>query len=111
MGAQDRFAQALRLHQAGDLHGAELLYREVLARDPNHADACNNLGLIAQDVGQHSAAWQLVQRAIALDPRNAGYLFNAARVLTSLDRPAEAIEYCRRALALRPDYDDALCAM
>ncbi len=37
----------------GDAEGAERLYRRVLALDPAHVDALNNLGLLLQiDRGQ-----------------------------------------------------------
>ena len=48
--------QALQLavqhHQAGRLAEAELLYRQILAAQPNHADALHLLGVMAQQVGR-----------------------------------------------------------
>jgi len=41
------FGRALRHYQAGQLSQAEALYRQVLAKDPKHAGALYDLGVIA----------------------------------------------------------------
>src|ERR1700727_2236171 len=47
MTAPQAFALALQHHQASRLQEAEALYREVLAVQPEHVDALQNLGVIA----------------------------------------------------------------
>jgi len=39
-------------HQAGQLQQAENIYRQILARQPEHADALHMLGVIAQQAAQ-----------------------------------------------------------
>ena len=39
------FELALKYHQAGDLHQAESLYRQILQVDPQHADALHSARL------------------------------------------------------------------
>ena len=58
------FAGALRHHQAGRLHPAELLYRQVLAANPRHADSLHLLGLIADQAGFRDQAEALIRRAV-----------------------------------------------
>ena len=110
-GANDSailFAQALRHHQAGDLREAERLYREVLARDPAHANSLNLLGLLAHQVGRNDAAAELIGKALIVDEQNPKSHYNLAVVLSVLGRLDEAIAHYERAILLRPDYADAI---
>ena len=45
----------LQHHQAGRLQAAEQIYRQILAVEPNHADAIHLLGVIAHQVRQDHA--------------------------------------------------------
>lgn len=56
-------------HQAGRLAEAEKIYRQVLAQEPNHAQALNLLGLLAGQVGRADAALELIRRAIQIEPQ------------------------------------------
>ena len=47
---------ALRHYLAGRLGEAESVSRQILAAQPNHADALRVLGLVAQGVGRHDVA-------------------------------------------------------
>ncbi len=100
-------AQALDLaiqhHQAGRLGEAEGLYRQILAVDPNHADALNLLGLIAQVCGSPQVAAGLIRQAIAVQPFAAHYHFNLGNTLKDQGRFAEAIAAFQHALHLQPD--------
>jgi prepilin-type N-terminal cleavage/methylation domain-containing protein len=57
--------RALGLHRAGRLDEAEVLYRQILAREPEHAESLHLLGVIAHQGGHHEAAVDLIGRAIA----------------------------------------------
>ena len=48
----DQFAQAVRHHAAGRLAEAGAGYRQVLARDANHAASLHGLGVIAYQTGR-----------------------------------------------------------
>ena len=63
MDEEQILQQAIEAHQARDLSTAEMLYKQVLERDPNHVDATHYLALIAQDVGRHDIAIKLLQKA------------------------------------------------
>jgi hypothetical protein len=45
-------ADAVRLHQQGQLVRAEALYRRIQGRDPDHLDALNPLGGVAHQQGR-----------------------------------------------------------
>jgi tetratricopeptide (TPR) repeat protein len=107
MSVPELFADALRRHQSGSLDGAEILYRQVLAADPRHADSLHLLGLIAYQLQRHEIAVELIRQAIGVDPRQALYWFNFAVALRDLGRFDEAAKSYREAIVLKPDYTEA----
>lgn len=95
---------ALHHHQSGRLREAEVIYRQVLAKEPNDADATHFLGLIAQQVGKTDAALQHMRRALALAPNNPVFHINLAVILQELRDYEQALAHCRQAIALRPQF-------
>lgn len=108
MTIQQAFALALQHHQAGRLGEAEALYRQILAVQPNHADALHFLGVIAHQVGRSDLAVEWIQRAVSLNPNEPGAHTNLGEAYRALGRLDEAIASYRRALALKPDEPAAL---
>ena len=95
---------AIRLHESGDLAGAEQLYRAMLRRDARDPDATHLLGLIAHQRGDHAAAVAKIGAAIALRADKPVYHYNLGNALAALDQPETAIDSFREALALDPDH-------
>jgi protein O-GlcNAc transferase len=91
-------------HQSGRHDRAEALYRKVLARDPDHAEALHLLGVVAYQYGKIGPALQLIERAL---PALAGLPdahLNYGNALRAAGRPKDAAVSFRRAIALKPDY-------
>lgn len=105
---QEMFAEALRAHQNGQLAEAERRYREILAREPRHADSLHLLGVLAFQRGQHASAIDLIGQAIAVKSDVPFYHNNRGLALNALGRAADAGGHYERALALKPDYVEAL---
>ena len=103
----EALALAVEHHQAGRLQAAELGYRQILALEPNQADALHLLGVIAHQVGRHDVAVEYISRAIGLQNADPAYHNNLAEALRALGRCTEAVASCRRAIALRPEYAQA----
>jgi protein O-GlcNAc transferase len=97
--------EALSLHRKGKLAEAAVLYREILAQNPNNADALHFLGVIELQRGNAPAAIELIGRAIKLDPRKVSFFSNLGLALHELQRFEEALACYDRALAIRPDAD------
>ncbi|HHP7235669.1 MAG TPA: tetratricopeptide repeat protein, partial [Desulfobacterales bacterium] len=61
----------LKLHHAGRLPEAELLYRRILDSRPDNPNALHFLGLLCHQQNRHVEAAGLIERIITLDPQNA----------------------------------------
>jgi protein O-GlcNAc transferase len=101
------FALAIQHHRAGRLGDAEVLYRQILAAQPNHADALHHLGVIAQQAGLYELAVERISQALVLDPNNPFAHYNLAEAYRTTGQLAEAVAAFRRALGIKPDYLEA----
>jgi protein O-GlcNAc transferase len=100
---EQAFDLALQHHQAGQLGQAESIYRQILDRLPENAEALNGLGLIAYQSDQKSLAIELLSRAVALRPHWAEAVNNLGVVFREVGRIDEAVGAFRSALALNPN--------
>jgi len=100
--AAAHFDAALQAHRARRVVEAEQGYLQVLALDPNHADACHLLGILKHETGNRGEGEALVRRALTMrdDPVFHGNLGN---MLNEMGRLQEAEASYRRALQLNPD--------
>ncbi len=89
--SRDAFAQAVRLHQAGDLEGAAHLYDWVLSEDGSHTDSLHLLGILRHHQGQNRLAARLISKAVALQPAVAIYHASLAEVHRALGQFEEAV--------------------
>jgi len=97
---------ALEKYNAGRLDQAEVMCRQIIVQDPNHADALHMLGLIAQRTGHHTSAVEFIGRAIGINPSAAEYRVHFGVALFSLGRLDEAIKAYQYALKLKPDFPE-----
>ncbi|MEW6648322.1 MAG: tetratricopeptide repeat protein [Pseudomonadota bacterium] len=102
----DWLQQAVRRHQAGDIAGAEFLYRQILAVQPRHGDALHLVGLVHYIRGDFVAAAEWIREAVAVAPHAAVFHFNLGNVLRDAGAVAEAIASYRQAVVLQPDEAD-----
>jgi tetratricopeptide (TPR) repeat protein len=103
------FQTAYAHDQAGRRGRAEALYRKVLQKAPDHADALHLLGLIAHERGWHQRAIQLIRRALAIVPDFPVAHANLGSALKATGKRTEAVEAYQQAIALKPDYAVAHC--
>ena len=103
----EALAIAVQHHQGGRLQAAEQIYRQILAVEPDQADALHLLGVIAHQAGKHEVAVQYIARAITLHGNEAFFHNNLGEAYRALRRIPEAVACYRRALELKPDYAGA----
>ena len=99
---------AMEHHLAGRSAEAEGLYRNLLAVEPENADALHRLGVLAMQKGDLTSAIDLIGRAAGARPGSANIHASLGQALSAAGRAQEAIAAFERALALRGDLAEAL---
>ena len=99
--------RAQAAHQRGELHAAEQLYREVLARDPAEAVALHFLGVIHWQRGNFAEAEAPMRQSVAARPDLPPFRNNLGLLLRDLHRNREAIEAFEAAIAIDAGYLEA----
>ena len=96
----------LALLQAGRLAEAAAIFRQILAVQPNHADALHLLGLVAYYEGNYGASVELIMAALTHRTSEIFY-GNLGNAFAAQGKRAAAVECFRQAIALKPDYIQA----
>lgn len=97
---------AVHHHEHGNLERARALYEQILAAQPEHADALHYLGVLCHQQGEGRRAQELIRRAIAAAPAVAPYHDNLGTVLEHAGRLDEACAAYQAADALEPGDPD-----
>ncbi len=90
-------------YHAGRLEDAQVICRQILAAQSDHADALNLLGILAHHADNHAVAIDLLRRAIFIHPQKPEYHSNLGNVLRLAGRMDEALAAYQSALALQPN--------
>lgn len=93
----------LALQQTGRFAEAALVYRQILAVNPNHADALHLLGLVAFHDGDYAQATDWIMRALSHHESEIFY-GNLGNAFAARGMRAAAMESFRQAIALKPEY-------
>lgn len=97
---------AVQYHGEGRLREAEAVYRQVIAFEPDNADALGSLSVLAHQGGRKGQALELIEAAIAARPGEAGFFMNKGAILEAAGRGGDAAEAYRQAIALNSNYSD-----
>ena len=97
-------AKALKLQVAGRIEEAARIYREILAAQPQNAEAMHFLGVIVHAQGRLDEAVGLIRDSLRLEPNNAQALNNLGNVLKDQGRLDDALTFYQAALAVAPNY-------
>lgn len=99
--------RAVALHRQGQLADSAALYEQIIAREPEHADALHLLGVIAGQQHDAARALALIDRAIAVRPDMASFHSNRGNALRELKRLPDALAACDRAIGIDTHLADA----
>ncbi|PKU26002.1 tetratricopeptide repeat protein [Telmatospirillum siberiense] len=102
------FAEAVGCFETGRLSDAAVLYRRILAAEPDHVASLHHLGLIALRSNRLDEATALISATIALGPDIPEAYNNLGIVRTQQGALATGACLFHRAVLLREDYPAAL---
>jgi SAM-dependent methyltransferase len=103
------FGQAVWHQHHGKPNEAVKLYKQVLALQPDHAEACNNLGCVLLAQGKRNAASGCFERALVLVPQLFDEFDSVAAMLCAVNPAlAEGTKRAASAWPQRPPARDLL---
>ena len=108
MTAEQTLAQARAHHTALRLKEAEALYRQILARNPDHPEATHLLGLVALQCGYPEPAIELMARSVNLSPNIPYFHNNIAEAFKAAKRWDFAVQAYENFLKLVPNDRDGM---
>jgi tetratricopeptide (TPR) repeat protein len=101
------FETALARHRAGDLAGAELAYRRILAADPSRVEARHSLGLICFQRGQFQDAVAELSETVSLSPESPAAHNHLGAALVQMGDLEGALGALRKSIGLDPNSAEA----
>jgi tetratricopeptide (TPR) repeat protein len=107
----DLFERARAWQKVGDLRQAAHLLRQVVQAEPYHAEAWQQLGIVAYALGSAAAAAEAFAKALQLRPNSVDLHLALGQALAALGRQAEAAGHFQEVLRLDPRLADALAQL
>lgn len=103
----DESGKAFACLQQGRLDEAELIYRTILQRQPDDAEALHFFGVLQAQRQNFAEAGRLIDQALVLDPGNATAHSNRGNVFRMQGRNEDALASYERALVFAPESVEA----
>lgn len=104
---QKKLQQAVNLHQIGQFRQAEVLYKQILNKDPGHVDALQYLGIVSHQQGKSELAVKYISKAFRLKPDDPDICFHLGIVYQALNNYEKGADCYRCAIRLKPDHMEA----
>ncbi|MBW4565253.1 MAG: glycosyltransferase [Mojavia pulchra JT2-VF2] len=93
---------AVQYQRVNRLVQAEQIYRQILAKQPDHPDALHGLSMLAQQAGQYQTAEKLLYTLLKAQPASFKAWFSLGNVHQIQGHLSAAVEAYQKALALQP---------
>ncbi len=94
------FQEAFQSHQAGQLHLAQTLYRQILQEDSKNSQVLHLLGVVEAQLKNYTEALDLINQAIRLHPTVSDYHTHLGNVLYEMGDLDQAVASYQQALSL-----------
>jgi len=108
VNVESMLADALRLHEQGNVQAAAERYAAILQQEPENPTALHYAGLTQYQSGQPSAALELMWHSVRLFDQEPEFFSNISAAAWTAGRYDEGSWAAERALALNPDHIGAL---
>lgn len=103
MAFEDEINKALEHERDGDPQPAEMIYREILTKDPDHVEAARLLAKIAAKNENYKDAEVFLKKALSNAPDYLRAWVDLTNVQRELDKFDDAVESAKRVLEMSPD--------
>jgi len=100
---RSRFEEAKAAEAKGQYDLALALYRDIIRKDPFHADACNNLGALYYHRRQYQQAVTVLRQGLKYRPDHFVLMNNLAGAYYQLGNQREAKKLWERCLQIQPE--------
>ncbi|MEM6661330.1 MAG: tetratricopeptide repeat protein [Pseudomonadota bacterium] len=107
MNVTKRLKAAIASHQKGKLGFAETAYREVLAEEPENADALHFYGMLKHNQGDNTEALRLIRKSLEINSNNPAAQSNLGNILVREDDDQGAADAYLTAIMLDPTHAQA----
>ena len=77
---QNELLKAIQFHVNKDFKNAELLYQQIISKEPQNYDALRHLGILKQDIGNYEEAYNHYLKCIKLRPNGFEALNNLGAI-------------------------------
>ena len=77
---QNELLKAIQLHVNKDFKNAELLYQQIIAKEPDNYDALRHMGILKQDIGNYEEAYNHYLKCVKLRPNGFEALNNLGAI-------------------------------
>lgn len=96
----EALAIAFSHHQRGEIAQAQHIYRQIVAAEPEHAEAWHLLGVAEHQAGRPAEAAEAIAKAVAINPANATYYNHLGAAQAAAGKLDEAEAALRQGLTL-----------
>lgn len=110
-GVKQKLKTGEKRVQEGHIEDAEVIFSDILASEPDHVEARNNLAYIHWKIGNKSEALQELLKAMKIAPDNRDVIWNCGQFMIELGFAEDALEIYRNYLSNHPDDDDVRAAV
>ncbi len=106
----DDIKSAAEFEAKGDLQSAEMIYRNILTREPNNVEVARLLAGIAAQHKRYRDAEVFLKKVLDIAPDHARAWLDLANVQREMEKFDDAVESARQVLRLAPDKADSYMA-
>jgi tetratricopeptide (TPR) repeat protein len=103
----DEIEKAAQYRREDDPRSAEMIYRDILTKDPNHVEAARLLAEIAETKKRYSDAEILLKRVVQNAPDYVRAWVDLVKVQCDLNKFDDAIDSSKKVLRLEPDTSES----
>ena len=101
---QNELLKAIQLHTQKDLNNAEILYKNIILKDPKNYEAIRHLGILRQDLGDYEGAYDNYLKCIKIRPDGYEALNNLGAVHIRNKNYQLALKCFKRAFEIKENY-------